>query len=52
MHGMALVPETRALFATMPVEDNLLLGAWRPLRPGGDATAPSRWSGSSRCSRA
>ena len=27
--GMALVPETRALFATMPVEDNLLLGAWR-----------------------
>jgi branched-chain amino acid transport system ATP-binding protein len=27
--GIALVPETRALFATMPVEDNLLLGAWR-----------------------
>ena len=25
--GMALVPETRALFATMSVEDNLLLGA-------------------------
>jgi len=27
--GISLVPETRALFATMPVEDNLLLGAWR-----------------------
>ena len=27
--GMALVPETRALFGTMPVEDNLLLGGWR-----------------------
>lgn len=27
--GMALVPETRALFGSMPVEDNLVLGAWR-----------------------
>ncbi len=27
--GMSLVPETRELFATMPVADNLLLGAWR-----------------------
>jgi branched-chain amino acid transport system ATP-binding protein len=27
--GMALVPETRALFATMPVVDNLLLGGYR-----------------------
>ena len=27
--GMALVPETRALFGAMSVEDNLLLGAWR-----------------------
>ena len=35
--GMALVPETRALFATMPVEDNLLLGAWR-LRGKGAVT--------------
>jgi branched-chain amino acid transport system ATP-binding protein len=34
MHGIALVPETRALFATMPVEDNLRLGAWRPMRQG------------------
>jgi branched-chain amino acid transport system ATP-binding protein len=34
MHGMALVPETRALFATMPVEDNLLLGAYRQVRLG------------------
>jgi branched-chain amino acid transport system ATP-binding protein len=32
--GMALVPETRALFATMSVEDNLLLGAWRQFRAG------------------
>ena len=35
MRGIALVPETRALFATMPVEDNLLLGAWRPMRRRG-----------------
>ena len=34
MHGMALVPETRALFGTMPVEDNLLLGAYRQVRLG------------------
>ena len=27
--GMALVPETRALFGTMSVEDNLLLGGYR-----------------------
>ena len=32
MLGMALVPETRALFGSMPVEDNLLLGAYRQLR--------------------
>jgi branched-chain amino acid transport system ATP-binding protein len=32
--GMALVPETRALFSTMTVEDNLLLGAWRQFRLG------------------
>ena len=35
--GIALVPETRALFATMPVEDNLLLGAWRLRRKGAQA---------------
>ena len=29
MQGIALVPERRELFATMPVEDNLLLGGWR-----------------------
>jgi branched-chain amino acid transport system ATP-binding protein len=34
MQGIALVPETRALFGSMPVEDNLLLGAWRQLRVG------------------
>ncbi len=30
MGGMALVPERRELFATMSVEDNLVLGGWRP----------------------
>ena len=40
MQGMALVPETRALFGTMPVEDNLLLGAYRQVRLGvKDSTA-------------
>jgi branched-chain amino acid transport system ATP-binding protein len=34
MQGMALVPETRALFGTMPVQDNLLLGAYRQVRLG------------------
>jgi branched-chain amino acid transport system ATP-binding protein len=29
MLGLALVPERRELFATMPVEDNLVLGGWR-----------------------
>jgi branched-chain amino acid transport system ATP-binding protein len=32
--GMALVPESRALFRTMPVEDNLVLGAFRLRRDG------------------
>jgi branched-chain amino acid transport system ATP-binding protein len=34
MQGMALVPEVRALFGTMSVEDNLLLGAYRQVRLG------------------
>ena len=34
MQGIALVPETRALFGTMPVEDNLLLGGYRQVRQG------------------
>lgn len=34
MQGIALVPETRALFGTMPVEDNLLLGGYRQVRRG------------------
>jgi len=34
MQGIALVPETRALFGTMPVEDNLLLGAYRQVLLG------------------
>ncbi|MEO5669622.1 MAG: ABC transporter ATP-binding protein [Ramlibacter sp.] len=32
MLGMALVPEKRELFGSMPVEDNLLLGGYRQLR--------------------
>ena len=34
MRGIALVPETRALFGTMAVVDNLLLGAYRQVRLG------------------
>ena len=41
--GMALVPETRALFGAMSVEDNLLLGAWRQFRLG-KARAPRQRS--------
>ncbi len=41
MLGMALVPETRALFATMSVEDNLLLGAYRQVRLGHKDSARS-----------
>ena len=32
MQGIALVPEKRELFTTMPVEDNLVLGGYRPMR--------------------
>ena len=32
MLGLALVPEKRELFATMPVEDNLVLGGWRSMK--------------------
>jgi ABC-type branched-subunit amino acid transport system ATPase component len=32
LRGIALVPETRALFASMPVGDNLLLGGYRQRR--------------------
>ena len=39
--GIALVPETRALFATMPVADNLLLGGYR-LRRGPRAEQAAR----------
>ncbi|MEK8050244.1 ABC transporter ATP-binding protein [Ideonella sp. DXS22W] len=34
MLGMALVPEKRELFGTMPVEDNLVLGGWRAMKQG------------------
>jgi branched-chain amino acid transport system ATP-binding protein len=34
MRGMTLVPERRELFASMPVEDNLVLGAFRQVRLG------------------
>ncbi len=32
MLGLALVPEKRELFGTMPVEDNLVLGGWRAMK--------------------
>jgi branched-chain amino acid transport system ATP-binding protein len=32
MLGMALVPEKRELFSTMPVEDNLVLGGYRAMK--------------------
>jgi branched-chain amino acid transport system ATP-binding protein len=32
MLGLALVPEKRELFGTMPVEDNLILGGYRPMK--------------------
>jgi branched-chain amino acid transport system ATP-binding protein len=34
MRGLALVPERRELFGSMSVEDNLVLGGWRPRRLG------------------
>ena len=42
--GIALVPETRALFATMPVADNLLLGGYR-LRRAPQPQQASRLAG-------
>jgi branched-chain amino acid transport system ATP-binding protein len=42
--GMALVPEQRALFTTMSVEDNLRLGGFR-LRAQGGAATRSRMDG-------
>jgi branched-chain amino acid transport system ATP-binding protein len=32
MQGLALVPEKRELFGTMPVEDNLVLGGYRSMK--------------------
>ncbi|MEO3711673.1 ABC transporter ATP-binding protein [Roseateles flavus] len=34
MRGLALVPEKRELFTTMSVQDNLVLGGFRPMRLG------------------
>ena len=34
MEGLALVPEKRELFTTMTVEDNWILGGFRPMRLG------------------
>ncbi|MBU6260385.1 MAG: ABC transporter ATP-binding protein [Burkholderiales bacterium] len=34
MRGLALVPERRELFGSLSVEDNLVLGGWRPRRLG------------------
>ena len=41
MQGISLVPETRALFGSMPVEDNLLLGGYRQVRLGKRDSAES-----------
>src|SRR5690348_12743074 len=41
MLGMALVPETRALFATMSVERRLLRAGFRQVRLGGKDSAPA-----------
>ena len=41
MQGIALVPETRALFGSMSVEDNLRLGAYRQVRLGHKDSAPA-----------
>jgi branched-chain amino acid transport system ATP-binding protein len=40
-HGVVLVPETRALFTDMSVEDNLLLGGFAKWRQGGGDPAAS-----------
>lgn len=37
-HGLAMVPETRCLFAGLSVEDNLLLGAYRRGRRDSDSS--------------
>ena len=39
--GIGLVPEGRRLFPKLTVEENLLLGAYRPTRAGGDRRATS-----------
>jgi branched-chain amino acid transport system ATP-binding protein len=51
MLGLALVPEKRELFGTMPVEDNLVLGGYRAMKQ----RVPhwrARSSASTSCSRA
>ena len=52
MLGIALVPETRALFATMSVEDNLLLGALPPGAPRQQGQRRGARTRSTRSSRA
>ena len=46
--GVVLVPETRALFTDMSVEDNLLLGGFARRRRGGVRSRASAVAGSSR----
>jgi branched-chain amino acid transport system ATP-binding protein len=41
MQGISLVPETRALFGTMTIEDNLLLGGYPQLKAGAEARGQS-----------
>ncbi len=50
--GLALVPESRELFTSMSVRDNLLLGAYtRPRAPAGSSTSPMRCFRASRNAR-
>ena len=46
--GLCLVPEHRELFATMNVEDNLRLGAFRIAE---ERARRNRWNASMPCSR-
>ena len=45
--GIAFVPEGRRLFPRLTVTENLLMGAFRPVRPFGDPAAI--WRSASRC---
>ena len=52
MLGLALVPEKRELFGTMPVEDNLVLGGYRAMSQRVPQLARRARARVRRCSRA